>query len=222
MNQNETRERPEGFRAAANDALSSYYWGEFKRAYDFYTRALLFVPPNLGIAELADIHEQRLSAWELVKSEEENLPAHQASVQAAPHDPDNHFWLALTLTRLDRHEEALREYQAALKAGFQGKCRNDIGWCYFRMGMHHESIKWFERAGEGVDVIRLAGMSIQRRAMEHLVVVYAALRMTGEAYSTASKYIREYGRLPWPECRALAKLGIDSDTMYLNHCTRKA
>jgi hypothetical protein len=90
------------------------------------------------------------------------------------------------------------------------------------MGMPRESIKWFERPCEVEDTIRLSGLSMQRRAMENMVVAYAALRMAREAHDTASKYIREYGRLSWPECRALAKLGIDADAMYVNHCTRKA
>jgi tetratricopeptide (TPR) repeat protein len=222
VNHNQTWEKPEDFRTIAEDALSSYYWGEFKRAHDLYTRALLLIPSNLGIADLADIHEQRLTAWELVKSVEEVLPAHQAGVQAAPGDGEKHFWLGYVLTRLDRHEEALREYQAALKAGYQGKCWNEIGWCYYRMGMPRESIKWFERHFEGEDDIRVAGLSQQRRAMENKIVAYAALRMTREAHDTASKYIREYGRLSWPERRALTTLGIDADAMYVSHCTRKA
>src|SRR5208282_3370313 len=84
VNQNQTMDGPEGFQAIVDDALSSYYWGEFKRAYDLYTRALLLVPPNFGIADLADIHEHRLTTGELAKSDEKTLPAHQASVQAKP------------------------------------------------------------------------------------------------------------------------------------------
>jgi tetratricopeptide (TPR) repeat protein len=114
VEQNQTAARPEGFYTLVDDARSSYYWGEFKRAYDLFQRALLLVPPDIEIADLADIHEQLLNSSELVKSAEETLPAHQASVQAEPHDAENHFWLGFTLTRLDRHEEALQEYQAAL------------------------------------------------------------------------------------------------------------
>ncbi len=222
VNQNQTVERPADFQTVVADALSSYYWGEFKRACDLYTRALLLIPPNLAIADLADIHEQRLTAWELVKSAEETLPAHQAGVQAEPQDAEKHFWLGYTLTRLDRHEEALREYQAALKGGYQGKCWNEIGWCYYRMGMHRESIKWFERACEGEDTLPVPGLSQQCNAMANKIVAFAALRMTREAHDTASKYIRQYGRLSWPERRALANLNIDADAMYVNHCTREA
>jgi tetratricopeptide (TPR) repeat protein len=222
VNQNQTMDGPEGFQAIVDDARSSYYWGEFKRAYDLFQRALLLVPPNLRVADLADIHEQRLNSWELVKSAEEVLPAHQASVQAEPEDPEKHFWLGFTLTRLDRHEEALKEYRAALKSGYQGECWNGIGWCYYRAGMPLESIKWFERTCGGEDTLPLRGLSQQRKAMENKVVAYAGLRMAHEARDTASEYIRRYGRLSWPETRALAKLGIDADGMYVRHCTRNA
>lgn len=212
----------EGFYSIVDDARSSYYWGEFKRAYDLFERALLLVPPDLEIAELAEIHEQRLNSRELVKSAEETLPAHQASVQSEPDGPWNHFWLGFMLTRLDRHEEALREYQAAIKVGYQGECWNGIGWSYYRMRMPGESIKWFEMASAGEDTLALPGLCQVRKAKENKMVVYAALGMTREAHETASQYIRQYGRVSWPERCALASLGIDADGMYVSHCTRNA
>jgi hypothetical protein len=46
-------------------------------------------------------------------------------------------------------------------------------------------------------------------------LAYSALLMTAEAKATTRDYITRFGRVPWPERRALAKIGIDADAMYV-------
>jgi len=40
-------------------------------------------------------------------------------------------------------------------------------------------------------------------------------KMAGE---TTVNYIAHFGRLPWPERRALLKLNISADALYIEHC----
>ena len=54
--------------------------------------------------------------------------------------------------------------------------------------------------------------------IENIFLVYVALNMAKEAEKAAVHYIANFGRLPWPERRALRKLNIDADALYIKHC----
>jgi hypothetical protein len=45
-----------------------------------------------------------------------------------------------------------------------------------------------------------------------------ALNMAKEAGETTVNYIARFGRLPWLEHRALLKLNISADALYIEHC----
>jgi hypothetical protein len=51
-----------------------------------------------------------------------------------------------------------------------------------------------------------------------MILVYVALNMAKEAGESAAYYIAHFGRLPWPERRALEKLHINADALYIEHC----
>ena len=53
------------------------------------------------------------------------------------------------------------------------------------------------------------------RAVENKLLVYSALGMTADAKTTTRDYLTRFGRVPWPERRALAKIGIDTDAMFI-------
>jgi hypothetical protein len=68
---------------------------------------------------------------------------------------------------------------------------------------------WFNDAGEFLQHYDRA------RAVENKLLAYSALRMTAEAQATTRDYITRFGRVTWPARRALAKIGIDADAMYV-------
>ena len=68
---------------------------------------------------------------------------------------------------------------------------------------------WFSDTGEFLQHYDRA------RAVENKLLAYSALLMTTEAKATTRDYITRFGRVPWPERRALAKIGIDADAMYV-------
>jgi len=48
-------------------------------------------------------------------------------------------------------------------------------------------------------------------------VIYSGLGLVRDAEEAARYHIRRYGRVGWRERRALQKLGIDADAMYVEH-----
>ena len=92
---------------------------------------------------------------------------------------------------------------------------NNIGWYYYRRGDYREALKWFQQTYEVANSDEAFGMGNCALAMENKILCYSALSMSQEAEAAAQEYIRRYGRLPWPERRALAKLNIDADTMFV-------
>ncbi len=51
--------------------------------------------------------------------------------------------------------------------------------------------------------------------MENLLLTYAALEERRKARRLASEYVNYYGRVPEYERRALGRIGIDADQIYV-------
>ena len=95
---------------------------------------------------------------------------------------------------------------------------NNIGWYYFRQGNYREALRWFEQTYQVANSDEAFGKGNCALAIENKILCYSALGMSQEAEATAREYIRRYGRVPWPERRALTRLNLDADAMYVEHC----
>jgi tetratricopeptide (TPR) repeat protein len=97
------------------EACLSHYWFEDKRAYDLCLRALALAPENLESSKRADITEKLGCLRESLEAAEEDLARQREALKAEPQNPEKHFRLGFTLTRLGREEEAVAEYRLALE-----------------------------------------------------------------------------------------------------------
>ena len=138
-------------KAAGSDTYREFYelweeacvchcWSEDKRAYDLCLRALALAPEKLNGEVRADIVEKVVCLRESLAAAEVDLAKQQAALEAEPDNPESHFFLGFTLTRLGREEEAVAEYRLALQnpEGLCAHCyrdsSNNIGWYDYRRG----------------------------------------------------------------------------------------
>jgi hypothetical protein len=76
-------------------------------------------------------------------------------------------------------------------------------------------VQWFERVCRLNDTGEFLQHYDRARAVENKLLAYSALRMTAEAKATTRDYITRFGRVTWPTRRALARIDIDADAMYV-------
>lgn len=207
------------------EARRSDKWGEHRRAFDFYQRALVEAPEDLSSKGLAEIFEAMERLRGALAKWAERATRLQSDVAVSRHDPEKRFSLGSVLTLLGRGEEAIQHLRAALPFAdsMQSCCRADLfyvtGWYHFRRGEHHEALKWFEKAASVEQEDPFHGPAVHRAALLSLLVVYAELGMKAEAQKVAQEYITTVGRVPWPEANALRKLSIHADAMYVEHAS---
>jgi len=207
------------------EARKSDKWGEHRRAFDFYQRALVEAPEDLSSKGLAEILEASARLRGALAEAAERASRLQSEVTASRYEPEKRFSLGTALSLLGRGEEAIQHLRAALPFAdsMQSCCRADLfyvtGWYFFRRGEHHEAVEWFERAASVEQEEPFHGPAVHRAALLALLVVYAELGMKAEAQRLAREYITTVGRVPWPEARALLKLNIDADAIYVEHAS---
>lgn len=210
-----------------NDAQASFVWSEYARAAKLYEQALEQAGPNAEASVLADILEGRERVQRAIEETERDLPDVIAAANANPEDTGTHFYLAVKLSALGRKDEALVEYKAALEnpeklcADCFRHLWNNIGWYYFRQGEYREALKWFDQAYVVATFDEASGKGSCALPMENRMLAFAELGMRKEAEETIREYISRYGRIPWPERRALSKLNLDADAIYVESISRK-
>ena len=203
------------------EARKSDKWGEHRRAFDFYQRALVEAPEDLSSRALAEILEASERLRGAIVETAKHASRLQSDLAASRYDPEKRFSLGTALTHLGRGEEAIQHLRAALPFAdsMLSCCRADLfyvtGWYHFRRGEHHEALEWFERAAGVQQEDPFHGPAVRRAALLGLLVVYAELGMKAEAQELSQEYITTVGRVPWPEAHALRKLNIDADAMYV-------
>lgn len=207
------------------EACLSHYWLEDRRACDFLEQLLARMPGNLDSSFRADVYEKLFQVREALQAADGEVIAQQAAVLADPTDGEKHFYLGFTLGRLGRHSEALAEFEAALRnperlcADCFRDSWNNIGWYHYRRGNYHEALQWFDRVCDLNDAGEFLQHYDKARAVENKLLVYSALGLPAEAEATTREYVARFGRVPWPERHALAKVGIDADAKYVEHCS---
>jgi tetratricopeptide (TPR) repeat protein len=213
----------EGFYQAWEEASLAQYGGEHKRAHYYFRQALQLAPEDIDPEALADIVEGTNRAKDFLAQDEQALPWLRAAVEGDPRNSEQRFRYALLLWKLGCEEEAAREYEAALEHPATlcqqclRDCLNNLGWYLYRQGEYAKALPWFERAAT---IKKFAPTSQELEsplAIENMILVYVALNMATEAGEATVDYIARFGRLPWPERRALLKLDINADALYIEH-----
>jgi len=178
-------------------------------------RAWAQLPREAGSSNRVEIVEQRKRLLELVRDAERSLPLHREAAERKPFDWNPRYWLAFALKRAGRIEEALEEYRAVVRTtGCPLDCLNEIGWAYYRMERYEHARRCFERA-RIPDDLPIRPFSDFMLTLENRMLVYGRLGHRKQAVEVAREYVRRYGRVEYPERRALARIGIDADAIYL-------
>jgi tetratricopeptide (TPR) repeat protein len=210
-----------------NEVRAACYSGWSRMDYGYpipyFDYAWAQLPRNAGSSVRAGILEHRHNLLVLRDDAENSLAAHRAAVQAEPTNWEHRYWLAFTLRRAGRNEEALEEYlKVAQTSGCPHDCLNEIGWCYYRKAMYEKARRCFERTKVQDDPIPFRHFSNLMRTLENKMLVYGQLELRKLAEEAVTEYVRRYGRIEYPERRALDKLGIDADAIYVEHFQRTA
>lgn len=178
-------------------------------------RAWAQLPREAGNSIRVEIVEQRTRLLELVRDAESSLPLHREGVKRKPFDWNPRYWLAFALKRVGRIEEAVEEYRAVARTpDCPLDCLNEIGWGHYRKGDYEEARRCFERA-KAQDDLTVRHLSDLMLTLENRMLVYGQLGLRRKAEEVAREYVGRYGRIEYPERRALAKVGIDTDEIYL-------
>jgi tetratricopeptide (TPR) repeat protein len=219
--------RPPEFDKLLKEVRAACYSGWSRMDYGYpipyFDHAWAQLPRNADSSVRAGIVEHRQRLLVLRDEAESSLAAHRAAVQAQPTNWEHRYWFAFALRRAGRNEEALEEYlTVAQTPGSPHDCLNEIGWCYYRKTMYEEARKCFERTKVQNDPIPFRHFSDLMRTLENRMLVYGQLGLRKQAEETVTEYVRRYGRIGYPERRALDKLGIDADAIYVDHFQRTA
>jgi tetratricopeptide (TPR) repeat protein len=195
---------------------------DFGYPIPYLDRAWARLPHEAASSDRVEIVEQRKRLLELVRDAERSLPLHREAVKRKPFDWNPRYWLAFALKRAGRNEEALEEYRAVARTpGCPLDCLNEIGWAYYRMERYKDARRCFERA-RIPDDLPIRPFSNFMLTLENKMLVYGQLGLRKQAEEAAWEYVRRYGRIEYPERRALAKVGIDVDAIYLKQHPFKA
>jgi tetratricopeptide (TPR) repeat protein len=214
----------EGFYAAWEEASLAQYGGEHKRAHFYFRQALQLAPEDIEPEALAEVIEGMNRAKDFLAEDEQVLPWLRAAVEEDPKNSEKRFSYAGLLWKLGCEDEAVREYEAALEHPETlcqqcfHDCWNNIGWYLYRQGEYAKALPWFERAATIKNFAPTSRELESPLAIENMILVYVALNMVKEAGEVTVNYIARFGRLPWPERRALLKLNINADALYIEHC----
>jgi tetratricopeptide (TPR) repeat protein len=214
----------EGFYAAWEEASLAQYGGEHKRAHYYFRQALQLAPEDIEPEALAEVIEGMNRAEDFLAEDEQALPWFRAAVERDPKNSEQRFRYALLLCKLGCEDEAAREVEAALEhpetlcQQCLRDCWNNLGWYLYRQGEYAKALPWFERAATIKEFAPIPQERESALAIENIILVYVTLNMVKEAREAAVHYIAHFGRLPWPERRALLKLNINADALYIEHC----
>ena len=218
------RANTEGFYEAWEEARLAHYGDELRRAHYYYDQALKSAPEDVEAETLADILQGLKEVKQSLACDEATLPRLRAAVEEDPVNSERRCRYASLLWRIGCEEEAAQQLEAALEhpetlcQDCLRDCWNNLGWYLYRKGEYAKALPWLERAAEVKRIDSAGNLLESPHPIENIILVYVALNMAKEAEKAAVHYIANFGRLPWPERRALRKLNIDADALYIKHC----
>jgi tetratricopeptide (TPR) repeat protein len=199
---------------------------------------------NLSIAVLAQCKENTplLIVAELVEAVENSngkllafraeLPKLKKDAAEDPQNGEKLAKLAFALSALDEWEPALTAYTKALEYPdtLCGQCHRDclvnVGWDHYLKGEYEEALGWFEMAcslkESQIEDTRHVRTSQTERAeapyklaLENVLLTLAKMGRLTEATARLQEYHDWFGRLPAYETRALEKLGLQPDVIFI-------
>jgi tetratricopeptide (TPR) repeat protein len=206
-----------GARAATQLA---YRFHDLTQAQAMCEQCLAALPVAVSPSVVAEILEGRDRLRELIDDARQNLPRHYAAVKASPEDPKPRYWLAFTLQRAGRWDDAIAELRAyILSSGLDYACvRDSFGWYHFRSGEFQEALRWFSLGTIEHDELPIPDFSQFCLSLEGKMLAEAELGMRDGAEKTAWEYVRRYDRVPWAVNYTLKrKVNLDADGLYVKY-----
>lgn len=209
------------FDSLLDDASLAEEWGEHSRALQLYRHALEAAPESLTSSTLASILETIDGLQGVLESWRDNVERARMDVVFSPLNPVVRLELGSLLISFGCDAEAIHHFRAAMpllgtvdpwcRAG----CFERTACYHFRRGEYHQAHDWFDKAtkvepGDDPVVLRVI-----RAALERKVLTCCRLGWESEARNLATSYVVNYGRFSRPVRKALQKLNIDADTMFI-------
>lgn len=207
-----------------NDARAAFYAEEYRRACDLYNQTFGRLSERHPSAVRAEVLEDLSRVKNILHDARETVVRHRLAVEGNASDGEGGYWFAFALTRAGLDDEALAEYEKALALGFHdtASCWLGIGLSHYRQGRYQHALPWLERirleSDEATEkTLGRIGISTYRPALEHCVLIYCRLGRVRDAEKAARECIRLYGRLGLRERRALLRISVGADALYVAH-----
>jgi tetratricopeptide (TPR) repeat protein len=211
--------------------------GSAVEGFNFAVAELALCKEDAPLSLLAELIETVEICMMTLNKAQENLPALKEAVFQDPTNGEKHAKLGFGLYALDVREEALTaltnalEYPSTLCFDCHRDCLNNIGWEHYRRGEYEQALGWFQMACNLEDAAKkddryLEGDNEARAdlslkiAFENVLVTLAKLGRLEEATKKVEEYHDRFGRLGDYESRALEKLGLQPDVIFIRSCTR--
>lgn len=209
------------FDSLLDDAGLAEDWGEHCPALQLYQQLLEAAPEDLSSSALASILETIDGLQRALESWRDNVNRARTDVLFSPLNPVARLELGSLLISFGRNAEAIQHFRAAMplletvdpwcRAG----CFERTACYHFRQGEYCQAHDWFDKATKveaGNDPVAPRAI---RAALERKALTCCRLGWESEARGLASSYVSTYGRLSRPVRKALQKLNVDADAMFI-------
>ncbi len=160
----------------------------------------------------------------------EELPRLRQVLHDDPENGPNLAHIGVVLYALDDRDTALSAFTEALERRntlcihWERDCLNNVGWDHYQRGAYEQALGWFQLACRlklpetgnlFEDPAEPDDVPPYRLALENVLLTLAKMGRLGEAASKLQEYHSHFGRLPNYEARALEKLGLRPDVIYM-------
>lgn len=165
---------------------------------------------------------------------EDELPRLKEAVSQDPENCEKLAYLGFALLSADEREAALTAFTQALERPTtlciycHRDCLLNIGWDHYVRREYDEALGWFEHAcqlrqpvpanqtqNHIVSEAQDDSEAPYKLALENVLLTLVKLGRLAEAASRVEEYHHFFGRLPMYESRALEKLGLQPDVIYI-------
>lgn len=221
MGLSELRRESRDFESLLDDALLVKELGGHSRALQLYQLALDSAPEALPSSTLASILESMNDLQTKLEAWKENLNQLRTNVDLYPQNPVARLELGSLLISFGRNAQAIQHLRAALalvetadpwcRAG----CFERTGYLHFSREEYQEAFDWFDKAAgiePGQDPV---APRVIRAALERKTLTACHLGRKAEARDLAASYMERHGRVSKPVRKALKRIGVDADAIYI-------
>ncbi len=161
---------------------------------------------------------------------QEELPRLRQVLHDDPENGPNPARIGVVLYALDDRDTALSAFTEALERRntlcihWERDCLNNVGWDHYQRGAYEQGLGWFQHAccltlpetgNLFEDPAEPDDEPPYRLALENVLLTMAKMGRLREAAAKLQEYHFHFGRLPDYEARALEKLGLQPDIIYM-------